>query len=90
MEEYARGLVTGGTLFDELGFFYVGPIDGQSRKRSRLSAAICAAKQPGSAARSVIHTVTHYRSTACPRSILANTRWTIGRCASDALNGVRH
>jgi len=28
MEEYARGLVTGGTLFDELGFFYVGPIDG--------------------------------------------------------------
>src|SRR3984893_17886037 len=28
MEEYARGLVTGGTLFDELGFFYFGPIDG--------------------------------------------------------------
>ena len=28
MEEYARGLVTGGTLFDELGFYYVGPIDG--------------------------------------------------------------
>src|SRR6266496_2671220 len=27
IEEYARGLVTGGTLFDELGFFYVGPID---------------------------------------------------------------
>ena len=30
MEEYARGLVTGGTLFDELGFFYVGPIDGHN------------------------------------------------------------
>ena len=28
MEEYARGMVTGGTLFDELGFYYVGPIDG--------------------------------------------------------------
>jgi 1-deoxy-D-xylulose-5-phosphate synthase len=27
-EEYARGMVTGGTLFEELGFFYVGPIDG--------------------------------------------------------------
>jgi len=27
-EEYARGLITGGTLFDELGFYYVGPIDG--------------------------------------------------------------
>jgi 1-deoxy-D-xylulose-5-phosphate synthase len=28
VEEYARGLVAGGTLFDELGFYYVGPIDG--------------------------------------------------------------
>ena len=29
-EEYARGLLTGGTLFEELGFFYVGPIDGHN------------------------------------------------------------
>ena len=29
-EEYARGMVTGGTLFEELGFYYVGPIDGHS------------------------------------------------------------
>ena len=30
-EEYARGMVTGGgTLFEELGFFYVGPVDGHS------------------------------------------------------------
>ena len=28
MEEYARGMFTGGTLFDELGFYYVGPVDG--------------------------------------------------------------
>jgi 1-deoxy-D-xylulose-5-phosphate synthase len=28
MEEYARGLITGGTLFEELGFYYVGPLDG--------------------------------------------------------------
>ena len=27
-EEYARGFVTGGTMFEELGFFYIGPIDG--------------------------------------------------------------
>jgi 1-deoxy-D-xylulose-5-phosphate synthase len=27
-EEFARGLLTGGTLFEELGFYYVGPIDG--------------------------------------------------------------
>ncbi len=29
-EEYARGFFTGGTLFEELGFYYVGPIDGHS------------------------------------------------------------
>ncbi len=27
-EEFARGLVTGGTLFEEMGMHYVGPIDG--------------------------------------------------------------
>jgi 1-deoxy-D-xylulose-5-phosphate synthase len=27
-EEYARGMVVGGTFFEELGFYYVGPIDG--------------------------------------------------------------
>jgi 1-deoxy-D-xylulose-5-phosphate synthase len=30
VEEYARGLFTGGTLFDELGFYYVGPVDGHN------------------------------------------------------------
>lgn len=29
-EEYARGLMTGGTLFEEFGFYYVGPIDGHN------------------------------------------------------------
>ena len=29
-EEFARGFWTGGTLFEELGFYYVGPIDGHS------------------------------------------------------------
>ena len=27
-EEYTRTMVTGGTLFEELGFYYVGPVDG--------------------------------------------------------------
>jgi 1-deoxy-D-xylulose-5-phosphate synthase len=27
-EEFARGMATGGTLFEELGFYYVGPVDG--------------------------------------------------------------
>jgi 1-deoxy-D-xylulose-5-phosphate synthase len=29
-EEFARGMVTGGTLFEELGFYYVGPVDGHN------------------------------------------------------------
>ncbi len=29
-EEFARGFLTGGTLFEELGFYYVGPIDGHN------------------------------------------------------------
>src|SRR5262245_19377537 len=29
-EEYARGFWMGGTMFEELGFFYVGPIDGHN------------------------------------------------------------
>jgi len=29
-EEYARGMMTGGTLFEEMGFYYVGPIDGHN------------------------------------------------------------
>ncbi len=29
-EEYGRGMVTGGTFFEELGFYYVGPIDGHN------------------------------------------------------------
>ena len=29
-EEYMRGMVTDGTLFEELGFFYLGPVDGHN------------------------------------------------------------
>jgi len=28
IDEYARGIISGGTLFEELGFYYIGPIDG--------------------------------------------------------------
>ena len=30
IEEYTRGIFTGGTLFEEMGFYYVGPIDGHN------------------------------------------------------------
>ncbi|MCC2601539.1 1-deoxy-D-xylulose-5-phosphate synthase [Sphingopyxis yananensis] len=29
-DEYARGMAMGGTLFEELGFYYIGPIDGHN------------------------------------------------------------
>ena len=29
-EEYSKGFISGGTLFEELGFFYLGPIDGHN------------------------------------------------------------
>ena len=29
-EGFARGLATGGTLFEELGFYYIGPLDGHN------------------------------------------------------------
>ncbi|MGY8985365.1 MAG: 1-deoxy-D-xylulose-5-phosphate synthase [Sphingomonadales bacterium] len=29
-DEYARGFFTGGTLFEELGFYYIGPVDGHN------------------------------------------------------------
>ncbi len=29
-EEYSKGLISGGTLFEELGFYYLGPIDGHN------------------------------------------------------------
>jgi len=30
VDEFARGMVTGGTMFEELGFYYVGPVDGHN------------------------------------------------------------
>lgn len=32
VEEFARGFAMGGTLFEELGFYYVGPVDGHDLK----------------------------------------------------------
>ncbi len=29
-DEYARGMAMGGTLFEEMGFYYVGPVDGHN------------------------------------------------------------
>ena len=49
-EEYARGLVTGGTLFEEMGFYYVGP-DGRSQSRPPASHPAQCPRQRTSAGR---------------------------------------
>ena len=38
-EEYARGFWTGGTMFEEMGFYYVGPIDGHNLRPPAARAA---------------------------------------------------
>lgn len=56
-EEFARGMMTGGTLFEELGFYYVGPIDGHNFKHLLpVLENVRDAKQDGPV---LIHVVTH-------------------------------
>ncbi|MFQ5958541.1 MAG: 1-deoxy-D-xylulose-5-phosphate synthase N-terminal domain-containing protein, partial [Alphaproteobacteria bacterium] len=56
-EEYARGLVTGGTLFEELGFFYVGPIDGHNLEH--LLPVLKNVRDAKEASPILVHVVTH-------------------------------
>ena len=46
-EEYTRTYWTGGTLFEELGFYYVGPIDGHDLERAAAGAAERARRRAG-------------------------------------------
>ena len=40
-EELARGSVTGGTLFEELGFYYIGIVDGHRPRSASTGSAKC-------------------------------------------------
>ncbi len=55
-EEYARGMATGGTLFEELGFYYVGPIDGH--KLSHLLPVLKNVRDARNSGPVLIHVVT--------------------------------
>ena len=55
-EEYARGLLTGGTLFEELGFYYVGPIDGHNM--DHLLPVLKNVRDNGTAGPVLVHVVT--------------------------------
>jgi 1-deoxy-D-xylulose-5-phosphate synthase len=56
-EELARGFVTGGTLFEELGFYYVGPIDGHNL--GHLLPVLKNVRDSKEAGPVLIHCVTH-------------------------------
>ncbi len=56
-EEYARGMVTGGTLFEELGFYYVGPIDGHNIEH--LLPVLKNVRDSKEAGPILVHVVTH-------------------------------
>jgi 1-deoxy-D-xylulose-5-phosphate synthase len=53
-EEYVRGMLNGGTLFEELGFYYVGPIDGHNL--DHLLPVLRNAEDPGPI---LLHVITH-------------------------------
>src|SRR5690625_4873344 len=55
-DEYARGLITGGTLFEELGFFYVGPVDGHDL--SQLVPILCNVRDLDRDGPILVHVVT--------------------------------
>jgi 1-deoxy-D-xylulose-5-phosphate synthase len=55
-EEFARGMVAGGTLFEELGFYYVGPVDGH--KLDHLLPVLRNVRDAADAAPILIHVVT--------------------------------
>lgn len=54
-EEYLRGFAMGGTLFEELGFYYVGPIDGHDLEVLLPVLENCKAMQTGPV---LLHVVT--------------------------------
>jgi 1-deoxy-D-xylulose-5-phosphate synthase len=56
-EEFARGIATGGTLFEELGFYYVGPIDGHNMEH--LLPILRNARDARRTAPILVHVVTH-------------------------------
>ncbi len=65
-EEYLRGFAMGGTLFEELGFYYVGPIDGHDLKILLPVLENCRAMQNGPI---LLHVVTQKGKGYAPAEI---------------------
>ena len=76
-EEYARGLVTGGTLFEELGFYYVGPIDGHNLEH--LLPVLRNVRDEAAAGPVLIHVVTQKGKGYAPAEAAADKYHGVGK-----------
>ncbi len=85
-EEFARGFVTGGTLFEELGFYYVGPIDGHNMDHLLpVLRNVRSAKDPGPV---LIHVVTQKGKGYEPAEASADKYHGVAKF--DVLTGTQH
>src|SRR3954454_14885488 len=84
-EEYALGLPTGGTLFEELGFYYVGPLDGHDLDRLvPVLENLRDAEEPGPV---LVHVVTQKGKGYAPAEAAPDKYHGVGRF--DVVTGAR-
>ncbi len=84
-EEYARGLLTGGTLFEELGFYYIGPIDGHNLEHLLpVLRNLRASREPGPV---LVHVVTQKGKGYPPAEAAADKYHGVSRF--DVITGVQ-
>ncbi len=76
-EEYARGMATGGTLFEELGFYYVGPINGH--KLSHLLPVLKNVRDARNSGPVLVHVVTRKGAGYAPAEQAADKYHGVGK-----------
>ena len=85
-EEYARGFATGGTLFEELGFYYIGPLDGHNL--DHLLPVLQNARDARDAGPILIHVVTQKGKGYAPAEAAADKYHGVAKF--DVATGAQH
>ncbi|KAL0751858.1 hypothetical protein Bca101_033861 [Brassica carinata] len=85
VDEYARGMVgpTGSTLFEELGLYYIGPVDGHN-----IEDLVCVLREVASLDSMgpvLVHVITEEKRDAETASIIVKDRRTYSDCFVEAL-----
>ena len=76
-EEYAKGMLTGGTLFEELGFYYLGPVDGHNL--DHLLPVLRNIRDADDAGPVMIHAITQKGRGYAPAEAAADKLHAVGR-----------